>query len=196
LAKSNLVDVDWIAETLSTEGDSIGLERIRQLQREGVITPANKDTYKRGTNDRYLFDPLESLIGLVRYYRKKADTKYKSSSPDIENAKLSGQQIENEMRLLKLDEQRRELHRSDDIIQVFNSLMTRARVAMLGIGRAAFPQDKALADMIDSHINRALMELSTFNIEDFTKHGGAAYIEKLEEEAAFTKDDGEDIYAS
>ena len=177
--KKQLVDADTLAQFAGLD-----IERIRQLQRAQVIKADNEASYKSGAGNRKMYDFLPSIQALLLYYRGK-------NISEMDYAKLKGQNLDNDLRALKLAEQQRQVVRVDDLLEVFNALITRMRVSLLGIGIAVSPNDKKLAVAIDKRIYRSLTELSTFNIDDFIKHGGASYIAQLEDEAGFNDDDDE-----
>jgi len=169
--KVKLVGIEELAKLVDVDE-----RRIRQIEQEGVI----KSEPKSSNKEKREYDFAKSIVALVRYYRKKADSRRSGSSEDMESAKLLQIETKRKIDELKLAQLEGELHRADDIERIMGNLLTRLRVNLLAIpmGLAPILRDmddiKDIAEKLDDRIRRAMNEVADFDLQKLIEEGDIA----------------------
>ena len=160
--KIKLVGIEELAKLVDVDE-----RRIRQIEQEGVI----KSEPKANGKEKREYDFAKSIVALVRYYRKKADSRRSGDSADMEAEKLRHLVVKREKEELLLEELKNDLHRTADIERVMGAALSRLRINLLAIpmGVAPVVRDKTnvneIADIINERICRALNEIATLDID-------------------------------
>ncbi|MEY8437918.1 hypothetical protein [Anaerotruncus colihominis] len=155
----------------------ISERRVRQLREEGIISELYPGLYDLiDTNHRY-----------INYLRKKSPDNGERIDYNAERAKLVKAKRENEEYDLRL--KRRELHTSEEIEQVIETMLINFRSRLSSIPSKLAPvlskkrEIAEIASLIKYQIDEALTELSEFErmeeaADDGYKAGNAGTIQK------------------
>jgi len=160
--KVKLVGIEELAKLVD-----VTERRIQQIEQEGVI----KSEPKKNNKDKREYDFAKSIVALVRYFRKKADSRRSGDSEDMEAEKLRHLIVKREKEELLLEELKNDLHRTADIERVVGAALTRLRINLLAVpmGVAPLVREKTnvneIAELINERICRALNEIATVDID-------------------------------
>jgi len=171
----------WVsADELARACRFQGIRRIQQLTQDGVLKTEQPD----GKGLRK-YDFVPSILALLIHYRERAETKYKSGSPELEEEKLAGLRTK---RALDNEKLRRAQGDSVDTIyveRVFGAMLGRMKNNLRGLKYSLadalerVEDREERAEIIAERIDRALLELSDYDFAEFRINGGAEYIKEL-----------------
>ena len=177
--KVKLVGIEELAKLVDVDE-----RRIQQIEQEGVI----KSEPKANNKEKRKYDFAKSIVALVRYYRKKADSRRSGDSKEMEEEKLRQLAAKRELEEMKVLRARGELHHTDDIKRIFGAIFSRVHTGFESFPLGLAPKIAGktnimeIAGEIKTHLDKILYEITEYDIEALKMNVGSDYLAGLEAE--------------